>query len=312
MNYLIKNNNMEKLPDLDAIVLAGLDFFKKTSRPAIALEQSGALTLVVGSVNAFHTARLLFNSRPAIFADESDLREKLTIFQALIKNGSLREAIIISASGEKDSIWEIEAVKKYGLKTTLLTCRENSSAGRLADISYVFEKYPEPYSYNFSTYLGMILSFTRENPDKIKKYLLNIKQIPNFKKYTYFSLILPDKFRPIADMLMVKDDELFGPHSSLRAYSEGQARHAKFICPSKKELLISFQKNPYFGLPENRWQLTLPKTAGPGLVLSLSYYLTGLLQKSRPPYFKRGLPEYCLKTGPKPYGQKNPFPLIVA
>lgn len=312
MNPLTKNNSQQKLLNLDEIVLQGLDFFSQKKSLKISVGSGSSLLFIVGSVNAHHTARIIFDNRPAIFADESDFKKKLETFRPLIKNGSIREAIIISASGEKDSIWEIKAAKKAGLKTSLLTCRENSSASRLADNSYVFEKSPEPYSYNFSTYLGMMLSVSKENPSDIKKYLLKLKKLPNFKQYNYFSFILPDQFRPIADMLMVKDDELFGPYSSLRAYSEGQARHAKFICSSQKELVISFGQNNYFGLTKNRWCLKLPPQAGPGLVLALSYYLSGLIQKNRPPYFKRGLPDYCSKTGPKPYGQKNAFPLIVA
>jgi hypothetical protein len=111
-------------------------------------------------------------------------------------------------------------------------------------------------------------------------------------------------------MINVKDDELFGPYSSMRAYTEGKARHAKFICQSEKELVISFGKNSYFGLEKNRWEINLPTMAKSGLILSLSYYLVGLIQTIKPHYFKNGLADYCLKTGPKPYKQKKPFSII--
>jgi len=302
--------NINNLPNLNESVLKGLDFFIKNQPAKLNLKKI-PLCFVVGSVNGYNTGRILFTGRPALFADEGNFKEMLKIYQPLIKNKNLPEAIIISASGEKDSIWQITTAKKAGLKTTLLTCTANSTGTRLADCHFIFKKFPEPYSYNFTTYLGMILGLTKEKPQTIKKFLKTIKVPVGFKKYDYFSFILPDRFKPIVDMLNVKDDEMFGPYSSLRAYSEGNARHAKFICQSKKELVISFGKNIYFGDTKNRWSINLPKKAQAGLVVSLSYYLAGLIQASRPPYFKKGLANYCLKTGPKPYGRKEPFPIIV-
>ena len=299
------------LPDLSKTVLDGLDFFSGQNRPPRLKLKKPGLIFVVGSVNAHHTGRLLFSQQAALFADESNFNDLLKIYRPLIKKKTIKEAIIISASGEKDSVWEIKAAKKAGLKTSLLTCRADSTAARLADLCHVFNKFPEPYSYNFSTYLGMLLSLSGENPVLIKKYLQKIKKPTNFSRYHYYSFILPDRFRPLADMLNVKDDELFGPYSSLRAYSEGQARHAKFIVSSPQELVISFGPNPYFGLVKNRWEIKLPPRTDFALILSLAYYLTGLIQSSQPPYFKKGLPAYCRQTGPLPYKQKKPFPLIV-
>jgi hypothetical protein len=43
-------------------------------------------------------------------------------------------------------------------------------------------------------------------------------------------------------MLDIKRHELFGPKVSLRAFSFGEARHAKFVIRDKKELVISFGK----------------------------------------------------------------------
>jgi len=297
------------IPDLDKIVIRGLDFFAK-NRPSRLKLKPGA-GFVVGSVNAYHTGRMLFGRQAAIFADEGNFRDQLKIYRPLIKDKTLKEAAIISASGEKDSIWEIKAAKAAGLKTWLLTCSPESTGAGLADGFTAFKKIPEPYSYNFSTYLGMLLAGTGENPAAIRSFLRHLKIRAGFKRFSYFTFILPDKFKAIADMVMVKDDELFGPYSSLRAYAEGQARHAKFIARSPRELVISFGANPFFGEPKNRWAIRLPKDANFGLVLSLSYYLVGLIQRQKPAYFKKGLLNYCLKTGPKPYGRKNPFPMIV-
>lgn len=298
------------LPNLNETVLAGLDFLAKNKPTKINFKKQ-ALYLVVGSGNAYNTGQVLFSGQAALFADEGNFLNQLKTYRPLIKNKSIKEAIIISASGEKDSVWEIKAAKQAGLKTTLLTCTADSTAAKLADKTLIFKKSPEPYSYNFSTYLGMILGFTGEDPRLIKNFLKTIKLPKNFQQYNCFSFILPDRFKPLVDMLKVKDDELFGPYSSLRAYSEGGARHAKFICQSPKELVISFSKNLYFGLPGNRWEIKLPKNTDSALVLSLAYYLAGLIQGIKPDYFKRGIADYCLKTGPKPYGSKKPFSLIV-
>ncbi len=300
----------DKIDNLDRIVLKALDFFAAEQPPRFKFKGAASL-FVVGSVNAFHTGRLLFSGRPAIFADEGDFREKLEIYRPLIRKGALKEAVVISASGEKDSVWEIKAAKAAGLKTLLLTCQAKSAGAKAADRVWAGAKIPEPYSYNFSTYLGMVLAGGGENPRAIRGFLRRLPAPNDFARYNFFTFILPDRFRPVADMLNVKDDELFGPHSSLRAYGEGQARHAKFIAASPRELVISFGKNEYFGAPGNRWAIRLPAKAGPALVISLAYYLAGRIQASKPPYFKRGLENYCLKTGPKPYGRQKPFPVIV-
>jgi hypothetical protein len=316
MNY---NENMskikqimtsDKLPNLNASVLSGLDFFIKNEPPRLSRRQA-SFCFVVGSVNAYNTGRMLFADRPTIFAEESNFSELLKIYRPLIKNKTIKEAIIISASGEKDSVWEIRAAKKAGLKTTLLTCAPKSTAAGLADYNLLFEKNPEPYSYNFSTYLGMLLAATGERPQDIKKFVRSIKISKKLKLYNYFTFILPDRYRPIVDMINVKDDELFGPYSKLRAYSEGNARHAKFICESPRELVISFGQNKFFGLSKNRLNIKLPKNANYGTILSASYYIIGFIQAAWPAYFKKGLPDYCQKSGPRPYGQKKPFSIIV-
>lgn len=301
----------QNILDLDKIVLAGLDFFQENQPPQMNFKKT-ITRFVVGSVNAYNTGRMLFHGQSAFFADEGNFKESLKINRDLIKQKTIKEAIIISASGEKDSIWEVRAAKKAGLHTQLLTCNADSSAAKIADKVFCFRKIAEPYSYNFSTYLGMILSVSKENPKIIKDFITRLKTPKNFKKYNFFTFILPDKYKAIVDMINVKNDELFGPYASLRAYSEGTARHAKFICQSPEELIISFGQNDYFGDVKQRWPIKLPNNANFGFVLALSYYLTGLIQRQKPPYFKQGLPNYCLKSGPRPYKQKKPFPLIVS
>lgn len=310
INKIKGNMKTNNLPNLNETVLSALDFFNKNKPPQLKLNKSAAY-IAAGSAGASHACRLIFMKANCFFGDESNFKNILKTYKPFINNKTIKEAYIVSSSGEKDSLWQIKAAQRAGLKTTLLTCRGDSRGAKLADQSIVFGKIPEPYSYNSSTYLGMCLSVTKEDPAIIKGFIKKIKIPKNFKRYSFFTFILPDDYKPVVDMINTKDDEIFGPYSSLRAYTEGEARHAKFICQSAKELVISFVPNYYFGLKSNRWTIKLPKIANTGLILSLSYYLVGLIQKQKPAYFKKGIEEYCLKTGPKPYGQKTPFSVMV-
>ena len=299
-----------KIKSLDEIVLAALDFFSKNEAPRLEVSQF-KFPLVVGSGNAYQTGKIIFGNRSAIYATESDFKAVLKQYDKLIKDKTITEAIIISASGEKDSVWELELAKKSGLKTTLLTCSPESSAAKIANQTTNYRKLPEPYTYNTSTYLGMILSATGEKTEMIKKFLKKLKVPKRFKQYQSYAFILPDKFANLAPMLDTKRHELFGPKVSLRAFSFGEARHAKFVVRDKKELVISFGKNLYFGEPEARWEINLPDSADFGTLMAVTYFLTGLIQKSKPDYFKKNIIRFCGNDGYKAYESTKPFDVIV-
>lgn len=296
------------LPNLDEVVLAALDFFDKNKVATLNLK-SFSFPIVVGSGNAYNTAQVIFAGQAAIIATESNFKQTLIKYKKLIKNKSVSEVIVISASGEKDSIWEIKLAKKNKLKTILITCSPESSAAKIADQVHVFKKLPEPYTYNTSTYLGIMIAAGKEEVSGIKEFIKKLKLV-NFKKFEAYSFILPDEFGAIAPMLEIKRNELFGPYVSLRAFSFGEARHAKFVNNHEKELVISFGENKYFGLEKNRWQIKLPKRAGNSFVMALSYYLIGKIQESKPAYFKKNVEKFCL-DGPKAYGSNKPFSVIV-
>jgi hypothetical protein len=301
--------NYNNLPNLDEAVIRALDFFIKNKPPRLDLK-SFSLPLVVGSGNAFNTAQIIFSGRPAIIGNESNFKKILSGHKKLIKNKVIDRAVIISASGEKDSVWEVKFAKKNGLKTTLLTCQARSTAAKLADQVIVYKKLPEPYTYNVSTYLGIILSANHEEARGIKEYISKLKLTKDLKKYTGYSFILPDKFSAVAPMLEIKRNELFGPYVSLRAFSFGEARHAKFVNNSDKELVISFGENKYFGNPKNRLEIKIPQNAGNSFIMALSYYLIGKIQGIKPAYFKKNIAAFC-KNGPKAYGSTKPFSVIV-
>ena len=299
------------ISSLDQIVLQSLDFFA-TNPPQKFNLGNYKLPFVVGSGNAFNTGKIIFSQTASIFADETNFKQLIESYSPIINQGLIKQAVIISASGEKDSVWEVELAKKYGLATTLLTCKPNSSAAKLADQTLGFKSIAEPYTYNTSTYLGMILAATNENPADIKKIIQDTSFPQNFNGYSSYAFILPDEYGNIAPMIDIKRDELFGPHLVIRAYPQGHARHAKFIHRWDQELVISInQPNPYYGHPNHRWQIDLPSSTSFATILALTYYICGRIQSLKPKYFETNISEYCSDYGPKAYGKDQIFEIIV-
>lgn len=303
---------MKNIINLDQSVINALEFFTKENLPKLNLDKFD-FPIVVGSGNAYNTGQIIFSGRKAIIADESTFKQVIINYKDLISKKIIKDLIVISASGEKDSIWEVELGKKYKLKTTLLTCSPNSSASKIADEVLIYPKIAEPYTYNVSTYLGMILSAGTEKPKNILNFINNLKLKNNFSSYNSYAFIVPDEFIAISPMIDIKKSELFGPKLSLRAFSFGHARHAKFVIRDKNELVITIgnKKNNYFGEEVSRWQIDLPKTSSFALVFCLTYYLVGKIQKSKIAYFKNNIKNYCKDYGPRAYGKKGEFDLIV-
>lgn len=302
---------MDELISLDQNVLRALDFFIKNPPPSLDINQFN-LPLVVGSGNAYNTGLILFSDKAAIFADESNFRKLVDAFKEAINKGLITQAVVISASGGKDSVWEIELAKQHGLKTTLLTTKKDSNAAKIADKVLVYSSIDEPYTYNVSTYMGMILSATKENPVQIKDYVKSLSFPQNFESFKAYSFVLPDKYLPICPMLDIKKSELFGSNLSLRAFSQGHARHAKFVIRSEEELVITLgDKNEYFGHPENRWDIQLPENISFAGIMAITYYIIGKIQNSKHPYYKENIQNYVNDYGPKAYGSDKPFDLIV-
>lgn len=302
---------MQQLPNLDEVVSDTLDFF--TQNPPTKFDTSAySFPFVIGSGNAYNTGTLLFSGIAAVFADESNFKTLIESYREAIEKKLITQAVIISASGEKDSVWEIELAQKYGLSTTLLTCNVDSPAARIADKVFAYRKIAEPYTYNTSTYLGMILSGTGESPAPITECIKTLSFPENFAHYDAYSFVLPDRFINICPMLDIKKNELFGPHTSLRAFPQGHARHAKFVIPSEKELVIGIDTDiSFFGHPHHRWTITLPDSADFGCILALTYFITGKIQASKHPYFKENIEGYCLDYGPKAYGKTTSFEVVV-
>jgi len=300
----------QPLDSLNVSVIKALEFLSENKIAKINLKKY-SFPIVIGSGNAYNAGQIIFAQQKAIFANESNCQEIFKRYQDLIKKKIIKEAVIISASGEKDSIWEVKLAKQKKLKTTLLTCSPKSSAAKLADEVIVFNKLSEPYTYNVSTYLGMILAASGEKPKDILSFILRLKLSKNFKKYRAYSFVLPDEVSHVSAMLEIKKSELFGPNLSLRAFSYGEARHAKFVIREKDELVISLGENKYFGDPKSRFQIKNIKNAGPGLSMALGYFLIGLIQEAKPNYFEKHIRNFCADYGYRAYPGAKPFSVIV-
>lgn len=304
--------DQKQIPDLDEIVLKTLDFFTQNPPPTFHPDDY-KLPFVVGSGNAYNTGTILFSRQAAIFADESNFKQMIVAFDEAIKSKLITQAVVLSASGGKDSVWEIELAKQYGLHTTLVTTKAESPAAQVANKTYAFQSIDEPYTYNTSTYMGMILGATHENITAIKQAVDALQFPENFGKYQSYSFVLPDEFSQICPMLDIKRHELFGPKVSLRAFPQGHARHAKFVIRDKDELVISLnKKNDFFGASNSRWDIQLPESVNFAMVMAVTYYIVGKMQKSKPPYFKENIENYTSDYGPKAYGpDTKPFEIIV-
>jgi hypothetical protein len=299
-----------QLDSLNLSTIKALEFLSQNKLAKINLKKY-SFPIVIGSGNAYNAGQIIFAKQKAIFANESNCQEVFKKYQDLIKKKIIKEAVVISASGEKDSIWELKLAKQKKLKTTLLTCSPHSSAAKLADEVIAFDKLAEPYTYNVSTYLSMILAASGEKASDILSFILKLKMPSNFRRYRAYSFILPDEVSSVAAMLEIKKSELFGPNLSLRAFSYGEARHAKFVIREKDELVISLGENKYFGHPKSRFQIKNIKNIGPGLSMALGYFLIGLIQETKSNYFEQHIKNFCTDYGYKAYPGAKPFAVIV-
>jgi len=290
------NYDAKGLIDLDECVLNALHLFIDEGLPKLHLGNFKR-PLVVGSGNAAATGRILLEDTDAVEADESNFEKKLGSVHGV--DG----AILISASGEKHAPIIAKVLKKRKIKTILLTCNKNASAVKFVSKAYILPKNAEPYTYNTSTYMGMIMGHTRESPKKILEHIKKkIKpKIPkNLSKYNAFFILVPNKFGNIREMFATKFDELFSSMVNGRVFTEEQVKHAKTITPSGRELFIGIGcENKVWG--GKRANFKLPKGAKHAAVMAIGYYIIGQIQKQNPPYFKRNIAAYT-KNASKIFG----------
>ena len=296
---VMQDFSLKNIPDLDVCVLGALEFLSNSKIPKIDIRFKKPL--VAGSGNAETTGRIIFSDREAIFASESDFEGKLK------KIKDIDGVVIVSASGMKDAPRIARASKRYRKKIVLITNNPRSSIRKIAEKTYVFPKQREPYTYNTSTYMSMILGWTKEDPKKILRFLreeIGPIRLPGLGKYNKFYLIIPPEFSEMRRMLQVKFIELFGREMARDIETSEYVRHATTLVPSKDELFISFGK-PDKTWGKNRVYVPLPKNAGYGSMMAIGYYIIGKIQKAHKPYFKNNLGSYVKKIS-NVFGEKIP------
>lgn len=290
---LLNTFTLENIPDLDTVVIGALERFSGETMPAIPFD-AYKRPLVVGSGNAEATGRIIFEQTDAIFASESNYESKLQNIPAI--DG----VILLSASGAKHAPIIAKRAKEMGKRVALITNTPNSEARQVLDLEngdgeYVFPKNREPYTYNTSTYMGMVLGYTQEDASKILQFIRENIDTMDFSKFASFDkyyVIVPTQFSGVIRMLQVKFIELFGRTMGHDVETSEYVKHATTVVPSH-ELFLSFgYENTSWGAEDARVNVPLPEWANYGAMIAISYYVIGKIQKQHPALFKQNIAQY--------------------
>lgn len=282
---------LDSIPNLDVAVKGALELFGE-HRPPYPLRIPFTKPLVVGSGNALQAGKILTRDVPgAYYADESSFTERLT------QLSDIDGALLVSASGGKHATRIAKKLADTGIKTQLITNTEDAPAAQYLsrDAVTVLPKNREPYTYNISTYLGMILAETGEDPMAIHEHIVNtVPLIPDtLAKYNAITIIIPARFHAIAGMLQTKFDELFGPFVNGRVFTDESIKHAKTVVSSDAECFVGVGvANEWYGRVENRIHVPLNDGADYGALMAIGYTAIGHIQEHHPPYFKNNIVEY--------------------
>lgn len=293
---------IESLPNLDTVVLGALELFSSTPLPDLGTIPFKR-PLVVGSVGAHVTGQIVFNTKPAVFADENNYQVKMQL-------PDIDGAVLLSASGGKHAIAIAEALKQRNIETYLVTNTPDAPASQFIPTEHVlvFPKNREPYTYNTSTYLGMILAATHEQPEAIYSFIADelAPSIPqNFGSYHAYVLVIPPQFALLRELLETKFDELFGPRITGRVFTTEEIEHAKTVVHSDDELFITFGVDIPSELLQGSTHIALPTppSTGYGGMMAVSYFVVGNIQRQHPPYFKDAVVSYA-QTASKVFGHE--------
>jgi hypothetical protein len=251
--------------------------------------------LVVGSGNAIATGRIIFNTYDAVFADEGSYKGKLDAIK------SIDGVVLLSASGGKHAPIIAKEVKATGRRIILFTCNPSPLAKNDVDELHVFPSRPEPYTYNTSTYMGMMMACMIDDPKaEAKRILDHIRTVvdPALKNsgkkpgdYDAFFLLVPEELDLIRVMLTTKFVELFGRRIARDVFTWEQSKHATTVVEAPKELFIAFgRENTTLG--KERLNIPLPKDPTYPAIMAVGYYVIGKLQAQKPDWFKQSIRSY--------------------
>ena len=296
----------KSLIDLDQCVRHALNLFldPATRLPKPNLAQFRR-PLVVGSGNAIATGRIIFDSHDAVFADESGYRGKLEAI------GSIDGVVLLSASGGKHAPIIAKEVKARGKRISLFTCNPAPRAKDDVDELHVFPSVPEPYTYNTSTYMGMLMACLLDDPRAEARRILEHlgsavdpalaawgKRLGDFNA---FYLLVPEEFDLVRIMLATKFVELFARRIARDVFTWEQTKHATTVVETPKELFLAFgRENTTLG--KDRLNIPLPENPTYPAIMAVAYYVIGKLQAQKPAWFKQSIESYARRAS-EAFGQ---------
>ncbi len=181
----------------------------------------------------------------------------------------------------------------------------------LVDEAYVFPSLPEPYTYNTSTYMGMMMASIVDDPHaeaaRIRKYIKEVidptltkcgKKPGDFESYY---LLVPEQFELIRIMFATKFVELFGRRVARDVFTWEQSKHATTVVDAPSELFIAFgRENDSFG--KDRLNIPLPDHCSYPAIMAIGYYVIGKIQAQKPAWFKQGVGPFVERAS-KLFGQ---------
>lgn len=300
----LKSFDINNLPGLDVAVMGALEMLRDAALPSAEVPYSRPL--VIGSAGAGFASKVLFQDIDAVFADESNFEA------ALERVPDIDGAVLVSASGSKHAINIAERLRELELSAILFTNNPDAPAASFfaPESVRIFPKNREPYTYNTSTYLSMIIAKTAENPAVILEHIesTNLTSI-DLSRFSGFTFILDEKIAVVAPMFRIKFEELFGAKLCARFFTLEESKHAKTVVPDEKELFV------YLGTEVLPWaneegrvvELSLPEGGREASALSVGYHFIGQIQAAHPPYFQQNLVRYCEEAS-EIFGQQiNPI-----
>lgn len=280
-------------PTLDVAVVAALELFIQKGMITFTLPKFKR-ALFVGSGNAIVTGQIIahLSKLDAVFADEGSYNSVLETAKGV--DG----AILVSASGSKHAISIAKDLQQRKLPTALFTTNPDAPAMDIvgAKRTHIFPRNREPYTYNTSTYMGMILAASKEDPKKILAFITKYVEplFSQIQKKSAYVLLVEPRFDLVRPLLYTKFDELFGGEITGRIFTTEQTKHAKTVVKSKDEFFISFGfANKFYGYAQNRLTVPLPKWADLGAVMAISYFVVGMIQTKQDAYFAQNIVSYC-------------------
>lgn len=286
---ILETFDVKTLPTLDIAVLGALELCAEAGELPSS-EVPFERPLVVGSGNARAVAEIMFADTEAVIADES------TCERILSNRNGFDGAVLISASGGKHAVGLSETLAGKGIPTVLFTNNAHAPAGEgLPEGSVrVFPKNREPYTYNTSTYMSMLLAATGEDPAAIRAHLASLPDADvDLGAYDAFTFLVPRSFSFITPMVRTKFDELFGPMLTGRVFTEEEVKHAKTVVPSDRECFVSVGVvNETYGTPSQRYSVPVPQDAGYAAMMAITYFIIGRIQAAHPPYFMDNIEAY--------------------